>query len=325
MCSHSVNAVNSYVTMQSNTPTIQGKVIRSAGAWYHVKGENGLCYTCQLKGKLRFCMPEFINAVVVGDEVVFAPEGTQAPGMIYEVIPRKNSLIRQDTHRKACGKLLAANLDQAILVVTAVAAPTQLDFINRFLVVTEASEIMPLLVFSKIDLLNTIQHEALELIKRLYKKLGYVTLAVSVHAKKNVVAFGQALSGKVSLLSGHSGVGKSTLVNTVAPAANQAVATHAILSQKGQHTTTYTALFEISPNTFVIDMPGIQTFIPYAIKKKTLSHYFPEMRSRAAACKFHNCTHQHEPACAVRQALASGDIASSRYKSYHRLLVADNE
>jgi ribosome biogenesis GTPase / thiamine phosphate phosphatase len=307
------------VTMSSDTPMIQGRVIQSTGAWYQVKGEDGLCYACQLRGKFRLNASPLTNPVAVGDEVAFEPVKLQATGVIYKIMPRRNYLIRQAPYRKSYGQLLAANLDQAILVVNALTAPTQLDFIDRFLVVAEAFEIPPRIVFNKIDLLDTIQQEALAHIKMLYEKLDYVTLAVSAHTHQHLASFCQDLLGKVSLLSGHSGVGKSTLVNTIAPEANCTTAPTSRFAQKGQHTTTYTTLLEVLPSTFVIDTPGIQTLVPYAIEKKTLSHCFPEMHSRASACRFYNCTHQHEPDCAVVQALAQGEIAASRYASYQQL------
>jgi ribosome biogenesis GTPase / thiamine phosphate phosphatase len=304
---------------------IQGRIVQSTGAWYQVKGEDGLYYACQLRGKLRLHAAPLTNPVVVGDEVAFEPVKSQATGVIHKIIPRRNYLIRQAPYRKSYGQLLAANLDQALLVVNALAAPAQLDFIDRFLVVTEAFEISPLIVFNKIDLLDTIQQKALGRVSILYEKLGYATLAVSAHTHHHLASFCQTLLGKVSLLTGHSGVGKSTLVNAIVPTANQAVAPTTQFSQKGQHTTTFTTLFEVLPGTFVIDMPGIQTLVPYAIAKQTLSHFFPEMRSCASACKFYNCTHQHEPDCAVVQALEKGEIAASRYGSYRQLAAASNE
>jgi ribosome biogenesis GTPase / thiamine phosphate phosphatase len=309
-----------------DTPMIQGRVIQSTGAWYQVKGEDGLCYACQLRGKLRLHASPLTNPVAVGDEVAFEPVKSQATGVIYKIMPRRNYLIRQAPYRKSYGQLLAANLDQAFLVVNALTAPTQLDFIDRFLVVAEAFAIPPRIVFNKIDLLDTIRQEALAYVKMLYEKLGYVTLAVSAHTHQHLASFRQALLGKVSLLSGHSGVGKSTLVNTIASSANRAIiAPTSRFSQKGQHTTTYTTLLEVLPGTFVIDTPGIQTLVPYAVEKKLLSHCFPEMCSRASACKFYNCTHQHEPNCAVVQALEKGEIAASRYGSYRQLAAATNE
>ncbi len=305
---------------------IEGRVIQATGIWYQVKGEDGLCYACQLRGKFRFYAPQFTSPVVVGDEVAFEPVKSQAIGVIHKIMPRRNYLIRQASYKKSYGQLLAANIDQALLVVTALDAPAQLDFIDRFLVVAEAFEIPPVIVFNKIDLLDTTQQQALERVKSLYEKLGYVTLAVSAHTQRYLASFCQTLLGKVSLLSGHSGVGKSTLVNTVAPAANRAVAPTSQFAQKGRHTTTHTALFEVLPSTFLIDTPGIQTLVPYAISKQTVSHCFPELRGCASACKFYNCTHQHEPGCAVLQALEKGEIAVSRYESYQQLSAdASNE
>ena len=324
--SYCVNEVYSSTTIQLNMPMLKGKVIQSAGAWYQVKDENGLCYACQLRGKLRLHALPLTNPVVVGDEVTFAPLEKQAIGVIHKIMPRRNYLLRQAPYRSSHGQLLAANIDQAFLVLSAVTAPTQLGFIDRFLVMTEAFVIPSVLVFNKIDLLDTMQKKALEEIKSLYEKLGYNTLAVSAHTPQYIAYFFQALLGKMTLLLGHSGVGKSTLVNTIAPAVNQAVAPIPQFSKKeGQHTTTYAALFEISPNTFVIDRPGIQTLVPYTVGKRTLSHCFPEIRNCASACKFYNCTHQHEPDCAVLLALEKGEIATSRYQSYRQLSAPCHE
>ncbi|MEM9417106.1 MAG: ribosome small subunit-dependent GTPase A [Bacteroidota bacterium] len=304
--------------MQSSTPMLHGKVIQSTGAWYQVKSHDGMVYPCQLRGKLRLQKLRLTNPVVVGDEVAFTPGQAQAPGVIHTVMPRKNYLIRQATHKKTHGQLLAANLDQAMLIVAAVDIP--LAFIDRFLVVAAAFDIPPALVFNKIDLLDSQHRTALATTQALYDKLGYTTLAVSAHTQANIKDFTQLLADKVSLLSGHSGVGKSTLLNTIAPTVSQAVAPVDAAGQRGQHTTTYAALFEVAPNTFVMDTPGIQTLVPYALEKQALSHYFPEMRSLAASCKFYNCTHLHEPNCAVRQALQEGAIAASRYQSYEGIM-----
>ena len=302
---------------------IQGKVIQSTGAWYQVKGQDGVVYPCKLRGKLRLQDLRLTNPVVVGDEVAFEPAQGQAAGVIHAVMPRKNYLIRQATHKKAHGQLLAANLDQALWIATAVHVPDQLTFIDRFLVVAEAFDIPPFIVFNKIDLLDSTQQAALEATQALYEKLGYSTLAVSAHAQVNMDGLAKALAGKVSLLSGHSGVGKSTLLNTMAPAVQQAVAPMHLKPQRGQHTTTFAALFEVAPDTFVIDTPGIQTLVPYAIEKQGLGHCFPEMRSYASECKFYNCTHLHEPHCAVLQALGEKNIAVSRYKSYQCMMQGD--
>ena len=307
--------------MQLSTPMLQGKVIQSTGAWYQVKSHDGVVYPCKLRGKLRLQDIRLTNPVVVGDEVAFVPAQAPAPGVIHTIMPRKNYLIRQATYKKTHGQLLAANLDQALLLVSAV--NIQLSFIDRFLVVAAAFDIPPVIVFNKIDLLDSQKRAAMATTQALYEKLGYTTLAVSAHTQANIEAFSQLLAGQVSLLSGNSGVGKSTLLNTIAPTASQAVAPVDALGQRGQHTTTYAALFEVAPGTFVIDTPGIQTLVPYALEEQALSHYFPEMRSLAAGCKFYNCTHLHEPDCAVRQALAKGAIATSRYQSYEGIMNDD--
>lgn len=295
---------------------LQGKVIQATGAWYHVQSHDGAVYPCKLRGKLRLQKLSLTNPVVVGDEVTFAP----AVGVIHTVLPRKNYMIRRATHRPAQGQLLAANLDQALLVATVVDIAAQLSFIDNFLVVAEAFAITPGLVFNKLDLLDTTRQGALEAAQALYEGLGYATWAVSAHTRVHLDSLTQALASKVSLLSGHSGVGKSSLLNALAPAAQQAVAPVGASVSRGQHTTTYSALFEVAPGSFVIDMPGVQTLVPYALEKQALRHYFPELRALGTRCKFYNCLHVQEPGCAVRQALAQGDIAASRYTSYETML-----
>ena len=299
---------------------LQGKVIQSTGAWYQVKSSDGTVYPCKLRGKLRLQNFRLTNPVVVGDEVAWEPDKVGGVGLIHAIMPRKNYLIRQATHKKAHGQLLAANLDQALLIVTAVNMADQLLFIDRFLVLAEAFSIPPVIVFNKIDLLSAPQQATLATTRGLYERLGYTTLAVSAYTRAHLEDFVQALAGQVSLLSGNSGVGKSMLLNTIAPVASQAVAPLDPLTQRGQHTTTYATLFEVAPHTFVIDTPGIQTLVPYALEQQALSHYFPEMRPLAACCKFYNCTHLHEPSCSIRQALTEGAIAASRYKSYQVMM-----
>lgn len=308
-------------TIRPSTPMMQGRVIQATGAWHQVQGNDGCCYACQLRGKLRLQALPLTSPIVVGDEVAFVPDKTHAVGIIHKIMPRKNYLLRQAPYRPSYGQLLAANIDQALLVVSAVDISIQLDFINRFLVVTEAFAIPPLIVFNKIDLLDSSRKEALGDIRDLYQEIGYSTIAVSAHTQQYLAAFSKTLLGKVSLLSGHSGVGKSTLVNTIAPNSNQAVAPLLGSTQRRRHTTTYAALLEIAPDAFLIDTPGIQNLVPHAIEKQALSQCFPEIRDRSAACKFYNCTHQHEPNCAILLALERGEIATSRYKSYQQLSI----
>lgn len=298
---------------------IRGKITKATGAWYDVKGEDGLLYACQLRGKFRLQNLKTTHPVVVGDEVSFEPLPGQPHGVIHEIAPRKNYLLRQSPHKKAYGQLMAANIDQVCLVVTALTAPEQLGLIDRFLVVAEAFAIPACIVFNKLDLLDVPHQAALAATRKLYNELGYTTIVVSAHTRAQLNELQQVLLGKVSLFSGPSGVGKSSLVNAIALQVKQKVAVSGGLFQRGKHTTTHAALFEIVPNTFIIDTPGIQ-LMHYAIEKQQVGHCFPEIRSRAAGCKFHNCTHQHEPNCAVVSAIEQGAIAASRYQSYQYLM-----
>lgn len=298
----------------------QGKVIKSIGADYHVCEPTGKVYVCKLRGRLRLSVDKLTKPVVVGDEVCFSTAPGQTTGTIHEILPRVNYLIRRATHKKTHGQLIAANLDQALLVVNAVRAAAAPVLIDQFLVMAEAFEIPPVIVYNKLDLLDEAQVRVLNVQRQLYESLGYVTLAMSALLGTHVEQLRQLLLGKVSSLTGHSGVGKSTIVNALSPDLQQTVAPLNRTSQQGQHTTTHTALLQVAPDTFVVDTPGVQELMPYAVDKALLSHYFPEIRALMFACKFYNCTHQHEPDCAVLKAVAAGDIASTRYSNYIRMM-----
>ncbi|MCG8340116.1 MAG: ribosome small subunit-dependent GTPase A [Cytophagales bacterium] len=297
-----------------------GKVTQSTGAWYQVKSERQPIYTCKLRGKLRLNNWKLTNPVAVGDEVVFDLEKDKATGVITEILPRKNYIIRQSPRRKNYSQIIAANIDQVLLVATLAAPRTTLGMIDRFLVTAESWSIPATLLFNKVDRLDIMQQNELKAIRKLYEAIGYPTLAVSALKNKNIAPLIDLLANKTSLLSGPSGVGKSTLVNVIAPAINQKVRNLSRLHQKGTHTTTYAAMFEIAPHTFLMDTPGIKALVPHEIEKEKLSHYFPEMKSRLQACKFYNCTHTHEPACAVIKARKQGEIAESRYRSYEYMM-----
>lgn len=299
---------------------MQGKVIKSVGSAYHVQASEGQVYVCQLRGRLRLSEAKLTKFVVVGDEIRFNVEPGQTIGTIHEVLPRKNYLIRRSTHKKAYGQPIAANLDQACLVVNAVHIAAAFVLIDQFLVIAEAAAIPPMIVYNKLDLLNTAQMQVLNEQKQLYSSLGYKTLAVSALVGIHLAQLQQLLLGKISSLTGHSGVGKSTIVNALAPDLQQAMAPFDRTAQQGQHTTTHTSLLAVAPSTFVVDTPGVQELMPYTIEKARLGHYFPEIHALVPFCKFYNCTHQHEPHCAVLQALALGDIAPTRYKSYKRMM-----
>jgi ribosome biogenesis GTPase len=241
-------------------------------------------------------------------------------GIITHILPRENYIIRKSVHKTAFGHIIAANLDQAILLVTLAFPRTSLGFIDRFLVTAESFRIPVVLVFNKIDILdeNALQYQ--QMIARLYESIGYKCLFTSVLKGEGIEAFKNELEQKKSLLAGHSGVGKSSLVNTIAPGLQLRTSEVSTFANKGVHTTTFAEMFEIAEDTFIIDTPGIKELGLIDLEKEELSHYFPEMRDKLGQCRFYNCTHVHEPGCAIMDALGEGEIAESRYASYLSML-----
>lgn len=297
---------------------IKGRVFKSTGSWYTVLAE-GEFYECRLRGKLRLDDEKVTNPVAVGDWVSIEPENDKEAN-IKEVLPRENYIIRKSTRKKKHSHRLAANLDQAVLVVTLAFPRTSLGFIDRFLVSCESFRIPAVLVFNKADLLDQEALEYYEALKFDYQELGYKVLLVSAEENIGMEELKSALEGKTSLFAGHSGVGKSTLLNLISPHIDQRIGEVSESVGKGVHTTTFAEMFEAWKGTFVIDTPGIKELGLWDIGNEELSHYFPEMREYIGECKFHNCTHTHEPGCAFREAMEEGKIAPSRYESYLSIL-----
>lgn len=243
--------------------------------------------------------------------------------MITDIHPRDNYIIRQSTRKSYHGHIIAANLDQAVLVATLVFPRTSLGFINRFLVSAESFRIPSVVVFNKTDLLSEEQRELQDELMILYESIGYRCLAISALSDDAVPLVNQLITGKVSLFSGHSGVGKSTLLNRIAPDLAQRTAEVSTFANKGVHTTTYAEMFQTAPDTFVIDTPGIKELGLMDINEGELGHYFPEMRELLGECRFHNCIHTQEPGCAIRAAVEAGTIDESQYHSY--LSMLENE
>lgn len=294
-----------------------GLVIRSTGSWYDVRMHDGHILQCRLKGKFKIKGFKVTNPIAVGDKVVFDIEDkNENTGIISEILPRENYIIRQSVHKTAHGHLLASNLDQAILIATLTFPRTSLGFIDRFLVSAESFRIPTLLVFNKFDILSDEGIEYQKELAELYENLGYRCIFTSATEKMGIEEFREALKNKVSLVSGHSGVGKSTLINAIAPNLDLATSEVSTYANKGVHTTTFAEMFEIEPDTFIIDSPGIKELGLADIEAEEISHYFPEMRELLGECRFHNCQHINEPACAVKEAVAEGNIAESRYMSY---------
>lgn len=304
---------------------MEGLVMKSTGSWYQVRVDEQTL-ACRLRGKFKLQGMKVTNPIAVGDRVVLEIEDPQEnTGVITEILPRENYIIRKSTRKAYHGHLLAANLDQAVLIATLMFPRTSLGFIDRFLVSAESFRIPAVVIFNKADLLSEEQHRLQDELMELYTSLNYRCLAVSALSESSVPPVQEVIDGKVSLFSGHSGVGKSTLLNRIAPdSAQQRTAEVSSFANKGVHTTTYSEMFLVSPDTFVIDTPGIKELGLMDIQDGELGHYFPEMRDLLGACRFHNCIHTQEPGCAVREAVESEAIDASRYYSYLSMLEDDD-
>ena len=295
---------------------MHGLITKSTGSWYQVQTPDGQRIDCRIKGKFRMKGITTTNPVAVGDVVDFEMEPDSENGVITNLRQRKNYIIRKAINLSKQAQIIAANLDQALLVVTLASPRTSLGFIDRFLVTAEAYDIPARLIFNKLDLFSDEGLEILADYKAIYEKIGYPCFEVSALEGTNIDQVQELLKDKVTLFSGHSGVGKSSLINSLLPSLD--LRTHMVSewSDKGMHTTTFAEMFELPQGGFIIDTPGIRELGVIDIEKQELSHFFPEMRSRMNQCRFNNCRHINEPGCAVLEALEEGEIELSRYESY---------
>ncbi len=295
---------------------MRGLVTKSTGSWYQVLGDDGVSYDCRIKGKFRTKGIKTTNPVAVGDWVGFDVEPSGENGIITTLEPRKNYIIRRSVNLSKQTQILGANLDQAILVVTLASPPTSLGFIDRFLVTAEAYGIPAILVFNKLDLFSEEGKEILQQYKAIYENIGYSCYDVSALEGTHVDVLQDVLKDKVTLVSGHSGVGKSTLINRLVPGLELRTGRISDWSDKGKHTTTFAEMIELPFGGKLIDTPGIRELGIVDIEKTELSHFFPEMRYYLNKCRFNNCRHINEPGCVVLDAVEQGDIEESRYESY---------
>ncbi len=294
---------------------MEGLVTKSTGSWYEIRDESGQTILCRFRGKFRIKGIDVTNPIAVGDQVTYELENDKQ-GVIMAIAPRKNYLIRRSVKKSKQGHILAANLDQAVLIATIAFPKTSLGFIDRFLVAAESFRIPQLLVFNKMDRWNDVVHEFAREMTEIYQPIGVEFISISALEGTNLDILQEKLRGKLSLIAGHSGVGKSTILNRFSPAINQKTAEVSTFANKGIHTTTFAEMFELEKDTFVIDTPGIKELGLIDIQEEEISHFFPEMRDLFGKCKFYNCTHTHEPGCAVVEAVENGQIAVSRYESY---------
>nr|WP_294896403.1 ribosome small subunit-dependent GTPase A [uncultured Pedobacter sp.] len=298
---------------------MQGLVIKSTGSWYVVEDQQGKRYECRIKGKLRMKGLVSTNPVAVGDIVDFEPEPDLETAVISKVHDRKNYIIRKSINLSKQVQIIAANLDLACLVVTLASPRTSLGFIDRFLVTAEAYGVPAVLVFNKLDLFSQEGLEILDNYIDLYQGIGYACYSVSATKGTNIEELETVLKDKISLFSGHSGVGKSSLINRLIPGKELKTGKISDWSEMGKHTTTFAELFDLPFGGKLIDTPGIRELGITDIEKHELAHFFPEMRALMHDCKFNNCVHINEPGCAVLKALEEGELQPTRYDSYQSI------
>lgn len=293
----------------------EGVVIKSTGSWYHVRTADNEDFSCKIKGKFRTSGIRSTNPLAVGDSVFFRPDHDNA-GLITRIAPRKNYMIRKSTKLSKASHIIAANIDQAFLLVTLVLPRTSRGFIDRFLVTAEAYHIPVAIVFNKTDLYDATMQQQQTALMSVYENAGYMCYAVSAETGANFESLRAALKGKITLFAGHSGVGKTAVINRLDPSQQRKTGALSQAHHKGKHTTTFAEMLFVPSGARIIDTPGIKEFGLYDFDKEEVAERFPEMRERMAECKFHNCTHVHEPGCAIKDAVERGEIDEVRYQNY---------
>ena len=301
---------------------MQGVVTKSTGSWYTVKTEDGVLRKCRIKGKFRIQGIKSTNPVVVGDYVSVQKESDN--WIIVDLKERKNYIVRKSVNLSKQTHIIAANINQAILVITIESPVTTTGFIDRFLVSAKAYNVDVLLLFNKLVIYSEKAMEEQKELRSIYKKIGYKCFSLSA-LNDDLKEIKSYMQGKVNVISGHSGVGKSTLINNLQPGLALATKEISKQHQQGQHTTTFSEMHELDFGATIIDTPGIRGFGLVEIEKEELGDYFPEFFALKPKCKFHNCIHLNEPHCAVKDAIAKGEIANSRYKSYLSMLFGEDE
>lgn len=302
----------------------KGLVILSTGSLYDVLKTDGSIVKCKLRGKFRIQGIKSTSPIVVGDKVIFQKEENDEIGWITKIEDRKNYIVRKSTRLSKLTHIIAANIDKAFVVFTLKQPRTSLGFVDRFLTAAEAYRIPVELVFNKVDLLDENDKIELEKLIQMYQKIGYFCHQTSAIDFTGIKLLKERLKGNISLFAGHSGAGKSALLNAINPSFNIRVGEISDYHNKGKHTTTFAQMHPFGDDTFLVDSPGIKEFGLINYEKQEVSHFFLEMRPFMNQCKYHNCTHLYEPQCAVKEAVEKGIISPSRYENYLGILTGED-
>lgn len=302
----------------------KGVVLKSTGSRYRVLYEEGKIIDCSIKGKLRIKEFRTTNPIAVGDNILFEIDRKTNSGIITEVLDRRNWILRKSSNLSKHSQILAANIDQVFLMITIILPETPVEFIDRFLITAEAYRVPARIIINKTDLYGEIESAKMEYLESIYKNIGYDCIRLSLKELTNLEVLRDLMKGKTSLISGFSGVGKSTLLNVFNPLLNLKTAEISDYHKQGKHITTFPEMHQMPFGGFVIDTPGIRGFGVVDMEKHEIYHFFREIFVKSKECRFNNCLHLDEPGCAVRSAVEKGEIAFLRYKSYLNIMDGDD-
>ena len=302
----------------------KGIVLKSTGSNYKVLGAGGVIFNCSVKGKLRIKTLRTTNPIAVGDNVLFEKENKTGNGIISEVLDRKNYILRKSSNLSRQSQIIAANIDQVFLMITIILPETPVEFIDRFLITAEAYRVNAKIIINKTDLYGEYELEKMEYLESIYKKIGYECIRISLEERSNLEVLSLLMKDKISLVSGNSGVGKTTLLNALNPELKLKTEEISDYHKQGKHITTFPEMHKMPFGGFVIDTPGIRGFGVVDMDRNEIYHFFREIFKASKGCRFNNCLHLDEPGCAVRSAVENGDIDFLRYRSYLNIMEGDN-
>ena len=302
----------------------KGLILKSIGIRYRVLTENGKIIDCVIKGKLRVKELHTTNPVAVGDNVLFELEGNSNSGIITKVLDRKNYILRKASNLSKQSQIIATNIDQVFLMITIILPATPVEFIDRFLITAEAYRVPAKIIINKTDLYKEAELSKMKNLITIYSKIGYECIKLSLYNKENLNYLVQLMKDKTSLVSGNSGVGKTTLLNSLNPSLNLKTEEISNYHKQGKHITTFPEMHQMPFGGYVIDTPGIRGFGIVDMQRNEIYHFFPEIFRTSKTCRFNNCLHLDEPECAVRVAVENGDIDALRYRSYINIIEDDN-